>query len=70
MGVGGQRHAQATLAPGQETYRLLYRRLSGPLCQSVRVLEPSSLPGFDPLDFPDPSKSPCWLRHPTTPQAG
>jgi hypothetical protein len=47
MGVGGQRHAQATLPPGKTRYPL-YRRLGGPQGQSGRVQKISPPPGFDP----------------------
>jgi hypothetical protein len=44
MGVGGQRHAPATLPPGMTRYR----RLGRPQGQSGRVLKISPPPGFDP----------------------
>jgi hypothetical protein len=47
MGVGGQRHAPATLTPGMTRYPL-YRRLGGPQGRSGRVLKISPPPGFDP----------------------
>jgi hypothetical protein len=48
-GVGGQRHAPATLPPGETRYQL-YGRLSGPQSRSGRVQKTSSPPGFDPLN--------------------
>jgi hypothetical protein len=48
MGVGGQRHAPATLSSGMTRYPL-YRRLGKPQCLSGRVPKISPLPGFDPL---------------------
>jgi hypothetical protein len=45
--VGGQRHAPATLPPGNTLYPL-YRRLGGPQGRSRRVRKISPLPGFDP----------------------
>jgi hypothetical protein len=47
MGVGGQRHAPATLPQGMTRYPL-YRRLGGPQGRSGRVLKISPPPGFDP----------------------
>ena len=47
MGVGGQRHAPATLPPGMTRYPL-YRRLGGHQGQSGRVLKISPPLGFDP----------------------
>jgi len=47
MGVGGQRHAPASLPPGKTRYQL-YRRLGGPQGRSGRVQNISSPPGFDP----------------------
>jgi hypothetical protein len=47
MGVGGQRHAPATLPPGMTQYPL-YRRLGKPQGRSGRVLKISPPPGFDP----------------------
>jgi hypothetical protein len=46
-GVGGLRHALATLSPGKTRYPL-YRRLGGPQswCGEVRKISPP--PGFDP----------------------
>ena len=48
MEVGGQRHAPATLPPGQTRYPL-YRSLGGPQGRSgqVRKISPPP-PGFDP----------------------
>ena len=48
MGVGGQRHAPAALAPGMTPYPL-YKRLSEPQGRSGRVRKTSPLPGVDPL---------------------
>jgi hypothetical protein len=48
MGVGGQRHAPATLLPGMTRYPL-YRRLGWPQGQSGWVLKISPPLGFDPL---------------------
>ena len=47
MGVGGQRHAPAALAPGKTRYPL-YRRLDGPQSRSGRVRKISLPLGFDP----------------------
>jgi hypothetical protein len=47
MGVGGQRHAPATLPPGKTRYPS-YRRLGGPQGRSGRVRKISPPPGFDP----------------------
>jgi hypothetical protein len=47
MGVGGQRHAPATLPPGMTRYPL-YRRLGRPQGRSGLVLKISPSPGFDP----------------------
>jgi hypothetical protein len=44
MGMGGQRHAPATLPPGKTQYPL-YRRLGGPQGQSEKDLAPLE---FDP----------------------
>ena len=48
MGVGGQRHALATL-PLEKTQYPLYRRLDGPhgQCEWVQKILPPH-PGFDP----------------------
>jgi hypothetical protein len=46
-GVGGQRHAPATLFPGKTRYPL-YKRLGGPQGRSGRVRKISPPPGFDP----------------------
>ena len=46
-GVGGQRHAPATLPPGKNRYPLC-RSLGGPHGQSGRVWKISPTPGFDP----------------------
>jgi hypothetical protein len=46
-GVGGQRHAPATLPPRKTRYPL-YSRLGGPQGRSVRVGIISPPPGFDP----------------------
>jgi hypothetical protein len=45
MGVGGQRHAPATLPPGKTRYPS-YRGLGGPQGWSGRVQK--NTPGFDP----------------------
>jgi len=47
MGVGGQRHAPATLLLGKSRYPL-YTRLGGPQGRSARVHKISPPPGFDP----------------------
>jgi hypothetical protein len=47
MGVGGQRHAPATLPPGKTQYPL-YRRLGRPHSRSGWVRKISPPPGFDP----------------------
>jgi hypothetical protein len=47
MGVGGQRHAPATLLSGMTRYPL-YTRLGRPQGRSGRVLKISPPPGFDP----------------------
>ena len=47
MGVGGQRHAPASLSPGKTRYPL-YRRLGGPQGRPVRVRKILPPPGFDP----------------------
>jgi len=47
MGVGGQRHAPATLPPGNTRYPL-NRRLSGLQGRSGRVRKISPTPAFDP----------------------
>jgi len=47
MGVGGQRHASATLPPGKTRYPL-YRRLGGHQGRSGGVRKISPTPGFDP----------------------
>jgi hypothetical protein len=46
MGLGGQRHAPATL-PSVKTQYPLYRRLGGPQCRSGRVRKISPPRGFD-----------------------
>ena len=46
-GVGGKRHAPATLPPGKTRYPL-YRRLGGPQSRSGQVRKISPPPGFDP----------------------
>jgi hypothetical protein len=46
MGVGGERHALASLPPGM-TRHPLYRMLSRPQGRSGRVLKISPPPGFD-----------------------
>ena len=48
MGVGGQHHAPAALAPGK-TRHPLYRRLDVSQGQFGRVRKISPKPGFDPL---------------------
>jgi hypothetical protein len=48
MGVGGQRHAPATLSPGK-TRHPLYRRLYGPQHRSGKGAENLAQPGFDTL---------------------
>jgi hypothetical protein len=47
MGVGGQRHGQATLPPGNTQYPL-YRRLGGPQGQYGWVCKIWAPPGFNP----------------------
>jgi len=47
MGVGGQRHAPAALAPGKTRYPL-FRRLGGPQGRSGRMRKISPQPGFHP----------------------
>jgi hypothetical protein len=47
MGVGGQRHALATLPPGKTRFSL-YRRQGGPQDLSGWVQKISPPPGFDP----------------------
>jgi len=47
MGVGGQRHASATLPPGKTRYPL-YRGLGRPQGRSGQMQKISPLPGFDP----------------------
>jgi len=46
MGLGGQRHAPATLPPGKTLYPL-YRRLGGPQGRSGRMRKISTGQGFD-----------------------
>ena len=46
MGMGGQRHAPATLPPGKTRYPL-YGRLGGPQSRSGQVRKISPTPGFD-----------------------
>ena len=46
-GVGGQRHAPASLPPGKTQYPLC-RRLGGPQGRCGRVRKISPPPGFDP----------------------
>jgi hypothetical protein len=46
-GVGGQRHAPATLTPGKTRYPL-YRRMGGPQGRSGQVQKISPPAGFDP----------------------
>jgi hypothetical protein len=50
MGVGGKRHAPATLPPGKTQYPL-YRRLGGPQGQSGHLRKNLPSPGFDPQTF-------------------
>ena len=57
MGVGGQRHARATLPSGM-TWSASYRRLVGPQGQSGRVQKISSILGFDPRTI-----QPVAIRH-------
>jgi hypothetical protein len=47
MGVGGQCHPPAALAPGKTRYPL-YRRLGGPQGWSGHAQKISPPPGFDP----------------------
>ena len=47
MGVGGQQHAPAALAPVKTRYPL-YRRLGGPQGRSGRMWKISPPPAFDP----------------------
>jgi hypothetical protein len=47
MGMSGQRHAPIALHPGKTRYPL-YKTISGPQGQSVRVQKISPLPGFHP----------------------
>jgi hypothetical protein len=47
MGVGGQRHAPATLPPESDPV-LIVQELGGPHGRSGRVLKISLPPGFDP----------------------
>ena len=47
MGVGGQRHASAALAPGKTRYSL-YRSLGGPQGRSGGVQKTLTPLGFDP----------------------
>jgi hypothetical protein len=47
MGVGGQRHAPASLPTGKTRYPL-YRRLGGPQGRSGLMRNISPPPGFDP----------------------
>jgi hypothetical protein len=47
MGVGGQRHAPATLPPGKTRFPL-YMRLGGQQGRYGRVRKISPLPGFGP----------------------
>jgi hypothetical protein len=47
MGVGGQRHAPAALAPGKTRYPL-FRRLGGTQGRSGKVRKILHPPGFDP----------------------
>ena len=66
MGMGGQRHASATLPLGKTRYSL-YRRLGGPQGRSGQVQEISPPPEFNPwtdqpvaqslyrLSYPGPS---------------
>ena len=51
MGVGGQLHAPAALAPGTTRYPL-YRRQGGHQGLSGRVWKISPPPGFDPRAVP------------------
>ena len=48
--MGGQRHAQAALSPGENRY-LLYGKLGGPQGRSGRVQKISPTPRFDPRTF-------------------
>ena len=47
MGMGGQRHVPAALAPGKTRYPL-YRSLGGPQGRSGGVRKILTPPGFDP----------------------
>ena len=61
-GVGGQRHAPATLPPGKTRYSL-YRRLGGPQDRSGRVRKISPPTGIRSPDRPSCSKSLYWLSY-------
>jgi hypothetical protein len=64
MGMGGQRHAPATLPPGQTRYPL-YRWLGGPQGRSGRVRKISSPPKFDPRTVqPVASRYTDWAMPP------
>jgi len=63
MGVGGQRHATATLTPGKTRYPL-HRRLGGPQGQSGQVRKISPPTGIRSPDRPARSKSLYRLSYP------
>ena len=62
-GVGGQRHALATLPPGKTRYPL-YRRLGGPQGRSGRVRKISPPTGIRSPDRPARSESLYRLLYP------
>jgi hypothetical protein len=47
VGVGGQRHASATLPPGKEPRYAFYRKLGGPQGRSGQLRKILPLSGFD-----------------------
>jgi len=63
MGVGGQRHASASLSPGKTLYQL-YRGLSGPLGWSGRVRKLSPATEIRSPDHPTRSESLYRLSYP------
>ena len=65
MGVGGHRHAPATLYQ-EKTWYPLYRRLGGLKGWSGRVQKTSPLPGFNPRTVqPAASHYTDWAILPT-----
>jgi len=62
-GMGGHRHAPATLLPGKTRY-LLHRRLGGPQGRSGRVRKIPLTTGIRSSDRPARSELLCWLPYP------